>query len=111
MAREPLTVELDRERRLIVDLNAMVAFAELRGKEIWECDLANPNSSDLRAILWCALLRDDPQITLEVAGQLLTTQNMQDLTNQLMRTVVASLPTKEQADDGSPNAVKPNGTG
>lgn len=97
-----MKVKLDRERELAIDLNAMCYFAEVRGYELWEVDLKRPKSADLRAMLWCALLKEDPQISLEEAGAMLDGENMALLQTQLMGAIADSMPHK---DDGPPNAA------
>lgn len=104
-----MKVMLDREREVKFDLNAMAKFAEITGHEIWEADWRNIKSADLRLMLWCALLRDDPSITLEGAGALIDSENMEQITQSLIATAAASMPKK---DDGSPNpAAAESGTG
>ena len=104
-----MRIRLDREREAYLDLNAMCRFAEVRGHELWEINTATPASADLRALVWCALLREEPDITLEEVGKLLTLDNMQDVAGQLIGHAQDVMP---ERDDGSPTPpAQGDGTG
>ena len=70
------TVRLDRVRKLKIDLNAMCSFECEIGKPVQEIfvgadgNLRAPGFTELRALLWCALLAEDPKLTVEDAGRL-----------------------------------------
>ena len=104
-----MRVMLDKPRDFKVDLNAMCKFRELRGKEVWEIDFKAANSEDLRALLWCALLRDDPQLSLTDAGMLLDMDNIYAVSTMLLEASGNALPQRDK-DDGSPNPAA-DGTG
>jgi len=104
-----MRIKLDREREAYLDLNAMCRFAEVRGYELWQINTAKPTSADLRALVWCALLREEPDLTLEEAGRLLTMENLEDVAGQLMRQAREAMP---EQDDESPNpGEQGDGTG
>lgn len=70
-----LTLTLDKERTLVMDLNAQCLFEEETGKNFYEVLLSKEmaSASDHRALLWALLKRDDPNITIEQAGGLVST--------------------------------------
>ena len=104
-----MRIHLDKEREAYIDLNAMCRFAEVRGRELWQIDTVHPTSADLRALVWCALLREEPGLTLEEAGKMLALDNIQDVAGQLMRHARDAMP---EQDDGNPNPpTQGDGTG
>jgi hypothetical protein len=67
-------IELDRPRMLRFDLNAFCAFETTVGQSIeavWGSFDRQPFTS-IRALLWAGLLHEEPELTLEGAGRLIT---------------------------------------
>lgn len=69
-------VKLDKERNLVLDLNAMVAYEDAVGESLFTAEsLAHLSARQVRALLWACLLRDDPDITQEKVGEFITPKN------------------------------------
>jgi len=101
--RPEVTIMLDKERHLKLDLNAMVAFQEETGKNLFSQKsielLANDmNPKDLRAMLWACLLHEDEKLTLKQVGSLLEVGNLQQVMEKLTEAWTAAIPTGEVTD-------------
>lgn len=79
-----VAITLDKERHLLMNLNAMVAFEEETGKNIMQ-GLA-PDSltaKDFRALLWACLLHEDPELKVEDVGGMIHAGNMAELAEKI----------------------------
>ena len=103
-ARPQVKVMLDRERTLVLDLNAMAAYCEATGKSFLrgEVDMAKINEVELRALLWACLLTDDPGLTREQVGAMVNVGNMPGVAAKLFQAVTNSLPESEAAGGKAP---------
>lgn len=93
-----LKVMLDRERILLLDLNAMVAFEDKTGKSMinsrtWDNDLT---ARDIRALLWACLIHEDENLTLEEVGKMIRSDNMDVITQALFEAWGMAMPEKEE---------------
>jgi len=74
VAQPELELDLDKKRKLTFDFNALCTIERVVGKNalfdmsLWQ----RPSAAELRAILWAGLLTDDPTLTLEDTGKLLS---------------------------------------
>lgn len=106
-AKPEIPIILDKQRHLLLDLNAMVAFEEVTGKNMMQgLDAAKMTAKDFRAFLWASLLHDDKSLTLQDVGAMIHTGNMEDITNRLLEAWNVSMPEEESGD---PLAEKPQG--
>lgn len=81
MQNGKVTIELDRLRHLCFDWNAVCEFEEVTQRsifdqELWEGLEKKPVGKIVRAMLWAALLEEDPSLTLKDAGKLLGFSNL-----------------------------------
>lgn len=60
------------------------------------------NFKAIRMLLWAGLLAEKPDLTQKEVGNLITFENMNYIMEAVSKTLVASLPQKEE-DDGSKN--------
>lgn len=81
-----VTITLDRERSMLLDLNALAVLQQQCGINLFQSlggtadnETTVRNFAErlldpvlMRAVLWAALLRDDPTLTLEEVGTLCT---------------------------------------
>jgi hypothetical protein len=111
-------LNLDRERYLLFDLNAIEALEDKLGRDL----IGNPENwsfkgaREIKAFLWAAMLRDDsdlwtksPSITVEQVGALITPQNLAEVIESLTKAKQVSSPDAETVagDEESPLATKP----
>lgn len=66
-----LAIALDRPRRLRYTYNSLCRLQELLGPKVDQVLTAGPKTSfaEIRVLLWCGLIKDDPTLTLEGAGE------------------------------------------
>lgn len=79
--RGKVKVNLDKERTLYFDLNALCLLEE-NGINI--TDLQNGvKMSQVRAILWAGLVHEDPELTLEAVGALVTADCLEEVSTAI----------------------------
>lgn len=105
------TVMLDKERTLRMDFNALAKAEEITGKnwmtaESWK----TLSAKDYRALTWACLLDEDPSLTLEQAGKLLTPRNEKEVSDALLGMYIVQ---GSEAIDNEKEPIKdfPNGGG
>jgi len=126
-----VAIQLDRERHLLYDVNALIALGEELGlnlmtKEGWE-ELAGkmetpapahmtdtpkpvfvpavPSFKKVRAIVWAGLLHEDPTLTVLQAGALLNPTDLAPVIKAYIEAWDAQDVTEAKAAD--PNAQTP----
>ena len=109
-ARPLIPVTLDKPRHLLFDLNAMVAFEEETG-----INLFNPGEKmklaggmtpkQLRAFLWACLLHEDETLTLKQVGSWLHAGNTEEIARTINDAVAAAMP--EGGEEAGPLAISP----
>lgn len=102
-ARPDVKIMLDRERTLRLDLNAMISYEDATKKSLFDGSFqgANFSAKDMRAMLWACLLHDDPTLTLEIVGSLISVDNMTDVASKLNETFEVAVP-KAKRKSGRP---------
>jgi len=67
-----ITVQIDgTERALVIDFNALAKIEEITGKNMTDMEAwKSLTASEIRTVLWCGLLREWPEATVEDAGKL-----------------------------------------
>ena len=78
-----MLIELDKPRNLVLDLNAMARFEEVTGKNVFGGGLDKLSAKDTRALLWASLVHEDPKLTLEQVGKLITARNMGEVSKAI----------------------------
>ena len=90
-----------KERRLKIDLNAMINFKHVTGKSFLKgFNMADLDEEDLRALIWAGLLKDEPTLTLETVGSWID-ENLGQSSSLAIKAVIDSLPDKKAT--ASPN--------
>jgi len=107
-AKPQVQIMLDKERTLILDLNAMVRFEQATGKNILQQQtFSDLNATELRVLLWACLKSDDMEIKQDEVGTLIHPGNMQYISEQLSKMWDISMPEKVEGSD--PLATHQNG--
>jgi len=98
------TIELDKQRTMRMDLNALSDYERVTGKSIMSGGFALDKLavSDVRALLWAALVQDDESLTERQVGAMLHTGNLTEVTAAITSLMRASLPESEEGGDESP---------
>lgn len=90
-------VMLDKERTLRLDLNAyaeldLTLAEEEKSFVIVENDFYMGRPYALRYFLWAALIHEDPDLTIEEVGQMITPQNQIDVLEKIYSLVIDDTP-------------------
>lgn len=94
-------IDLDRERELRFDFNALSLFEETTGlnsldTSIWQ----SLNARNLTTMLWAALKHDDPSLTREQVGAMIHTGNIGYVTERITEAYKSSTPDNQEGDGG-----------
>lgn len=101
-------IVLDKERTLLLDLNAMVRYEEVTGKSLFKgIDLNNMGAKELRALIWACLVHEDSNLTLKDVGAWINADNMTAFAQKLDAAVSNAVP--EKKGDSDPLAAPLNG--
>ena len=109
-AKPEVKITLDRERTMRFDMNAMVVFEAVSGKNVLKMNWQSMNITDIRALLWACLHGEDKALTLETAGSILSLATLDELTAKLQEVINSSMPVKK-ADETPLPTNSPSGTG
>lgn len=107
-----IKVELDKERNLLMDLNAMVAFEDKTGKSMLSMsDLSSLTAKDIRAMLWSCLIHEDENLAIEQVGKMIHTGNMNEVNEKLNKAWGDAIPEAEEGgkDDRPLTKSRPRG--
>ena len=102
-----VSITLDKERHLLMNLNAMVSFEEATGKNIMQgMDADSMTAKDFRALLWACLLHEDESLKIEDVGKMIHTENMGELSEKIAQAWEVASP--EGTGDKDPLAESPS---
>jgi hypothetical protein len=107
------TLQLDKERHIVMDWNTLTLFEEATGQDVLAKDgnLNIVGARNIRALLWASLAQEDPDLTLQDAGKLIKGGNLVDILDALKQSLRESdLFTMTEGAD-SPKVEAPIGTG
>jgi len=98
-----VTIELDRPRTLSLTLNALIAYEEKTGANLFAAlQESNTQMVAMREMLWAALLGDDPSLTLEDVGDMIHPGNISEVTEALNHIIDSSMPENQGGGDADP---------
>jgi hypothetical protein len=108
--RPAVTIVLDKERHLLMDMNAMVSYEEATGKNILDpATIAsfakNPTTKDIRALLWACLLHEDEMLTIKQVGKWVTPDRIKGITALIGQAFDNAMP-EEGKEEDAPLAQK-----
>ena len=98
-----VTITLDKERKLILNMRAMIAFEKATGKS-WlkgEVDFDGLTLENYCTLIWAMLLTDDPKLTLNQVIDMLDVFSMDNLS------VVKAINLATHREASPPLAVSP----
>lgn len=110
--QDKVEIVLDRKRVLCFDFNAQCSLEEATGESLLDPEfqkrlMAKPRQRDTRALLWAALRGDDPELTLEGAGKLITFDNVGLIAAKLQEAVIGALPSGSKRKKKDPTQDSP----
>ena len=90
----------DKPRHLLFDMNALAELEEMYGS-YGEATAALSAGSfrATRALLYCGLLHEDPEMTLQKAGSLVAMSQMDVLSDALVAAMQDAVPTEKQKEN------------
>ena len=91
---ESVTIKLGgKERKLYFDLGIMSEYEDLTGDNALQDDIFNEiTSKKLIRMLFVVLKIDDPEITIDEIGKMVTGHNIKDILPKLIEAFNAGLP-------------------
>ncbi len=110
MSTDGIKIELDKERHLRFDSNAIADIEESTGWDLEQISKrlqANPSIKLVRACVWAGLRAEDPTLNLQQAGRLLNASNLKDVWPKVIEALHGALAGEAAAipfvDQGKPN--------
>ena len=97
--KKTVSITLDRERQLKLDLNAMSEFEELTGKSLFTIGEALGQARYIRAMLFACMKSAKEEITLDKVGELIDMDNFEYLHSRLNLLMNKSYGEQETTDD------------
>lgn len=105
-----VTIMLDKERHMLLNLNAMCAFEEVTGESLFRgVDPEKMGAKELRALLWACLIHEDENLTLEQVGSWIDTGNMAEIAESITQAFQNAMPEAEEKKGKSPLTRSPSG--
>jgi len=93
-------IDLDKERTLRFDFNAMASYEEATGANALLMDWAKASAKQIRALMWACLLHEDSSLTLEQVGGMLHGGNAKIIGKKIMEAILAGSPKAKAGEDG-----------
>jgi len=89
----PIPIKLDRERSLFFDMNAFIVIEEKFGtlQNAME-EFSKGTMKALRSILWIGLLHEDPTLTEENVGRIVTFKDIPAISEAIDKALDLALP-------------------
>ena len=111
-----IKLQLDKERILRLDLNAMEAFEETTGVSLINPECEDPkdpgspmkldklllSAKGIKTMLWACLLHEDPALTLAEAGKLVHMGNLRTIDRAIQAAWQVAMPEKPEGEPDSP---------
>src|SRR5688572_28108472 len=106
--REPkrIPITLDKPRTLLFDFNALVNFEEATGVSPLKAGIDPQSPKQLRALIWSALLHEDPTLTLDEVGAMVHLGNMESFATQIQQALEEAIPPSVETPGGNGVAAK-----
>jgi hypothetical protein len=97
--KKTVSITLDRERQLKLDLNAMSEFEELTGKSLFTIGDGLGQARYIRAMLYACMKSAKEEITMDEVGELIDMDNFEYLHSRLNLLMNKSYGEQEATDD------------
>ena len=108
---KPVPILLDKPRSMVMDFAAMEAFEGATTLSAWSREAWDGNPRHIAAMIWAALLHEDPDLTLDAVKRMpsMTLANLGYLQDRLTLLWGETMPEADEADaaegtsDADPN--------
>ena len=97
-----ITINLDRERKLSLTLNSMIAFKKKTGKDLTQIFTSSGAEFDLeqlRTVLFAGLIAEDSTLTEEQVGDMIHIGNLEEVTEAITELMTGSMPESKPAEE------------
>jgi hypothetical protein len=111
-ANPAVSIEIGgKERHLVFNFGAMIAFEEATGKNLFEEGVINKiinplTPSNLRALIWAMLRHEDKSITLDDVTGWINMENMKDCGIKMIQALIAAMPRETEGKKNRPLSRK-----
>jgi hypothetical protein len=95
----PVKIDLDKERTLRFDFNAMANYEDATGANALLMDWSKATAKQIKALVWGCLLHEDPALTLDQVGGMLHGGNAKMIGKKIMEAILAGSPKAKEAED------------
>jgi hypothetical protein len=102
------TIHLDRPRTLVLDWNAYAEFEGVTGLSLLVDEITFDSMFKIRAIVWAGLLHEDPDLTIQNVGTLLSNCDSRVLMNKITEAVSRSMPEPVEKKKKEEDADEPD---
>lgn len=85
MIAPSVKVTVDRERTMCMTWGSNIAFEKATGLKMSRLDVKALGMYELAALVWSALLKDDPTLTIEQVADMIHPGNQQDVLDAFTR--------------------------
>lgn len=94
-------IVLDKERHLKFNFNTLVDLEEKYGSvdKMGEVLASNPKMKDIRYILYCTLKHEDKTLTEEKTGEIISLNQIRDITDKLTEALSESMPEVDEEEN------------
>lgn len=90
-------INMDKERHLRIDTNALIRIEDVLGKSITELT-TSMGVKEMRAIVWAGLCWEAPELTLAEVGDLIdTTESFEYVANKVTEAMNLAFGSKDSA--------------
>jgi hypothetical protein len=103
-------IVLDKPRRLFFNTNALCELEDALQRPVTSIGKENVGIRELRAMLWTGLIHEDPELTIQQAGQMLEIERLAEIAGKVTEAINLAFP-KSKGDGGKNPGSGPNGAG
>ena len=97
--RKNISIALDRERNLRLELNAMSIFEEVTGKSLFTIGEGLQEARNIRGLLYASLKSAGEDLTLDQVGELITMDNFNIVSETISKLMTVSYGKNEDATE------------
>jgi len=90
-----ISIDLDKPRNLLYNLNAMVAYERATGKNFLAIGKEDISATLVMVVLWAGLIHEDKTLTVEQVGAMIDADNMLTIQQKIVEASSANTPVPE----------------
>ena len=94
-----LTIELDKERHLILDFNVVREWEQATQKNFWKISAETLTGSDSLALAWAMLRQEDETLTQHAVGKIIPSDMWVELDQKMSILLAGAEPEEKKGKD------------